>query len=465
MSRLTTRRYQTGIAASMTILAAILFLGFLMAALYKVMVSTGSFNEDGLIKAQAKYAAMAAINRGFAELDKDPGWRKGWPNEEPLHQNPYIRYKLKVLESVTQAQLGGQGSGTVASGTDEVYLFAQGFTEKGAGKALAAAGGTAYRPGGLFSEACFADSVLTVISGHTDGFDSRKGDHWYNPDEEDEAKQTLVELSGNVGSNRSVTLQQSEVDGDLILPQPDSFTLKGSQYATQSNVNLSGSVIKGEQVKPKSPREIAEVDPPFDDALATAIVDESNFDDLDNSEEPPLSGKPVAKVLEPGAYGSLSVPPGKVVELHSGTYYFKSSVVLDDAVVTLKGSGAVRIFIGEALTASHSTVNPSHTDADNKNKKPAALQLLFADKRIDPDSGEQYSTFEASNSSINAVALGAKLQVKISDSEYFGAVQGHSIEAQNTDFHYDLALEDLEIREFSKWKLRGITALPPGTTL
>lgn len=80
-----------------------------------------------------------------AELDKNPGWRRGWPDEEPLPQNPNLRYKSKVLDEVKLSLIGGGGDRTLASGADEVYLFAQGFTEEGAGKALADMGGTAYR--------------------------------------------------------------------------------------------------------------------------------------------------------------------------------------------------------------------------------------------------------------------------------------------------------------------------------
>lgn len=460
----------------MTIVAAILFLGFIMAALYKVLMSTGSFNEEGLRKAQARYAALAAINRGFAELEKDPSWRKGWPSEQPLHQNPHLRYKLRVLENVSQAQLSGHAktgplgwtspsSGMVASGPDEVYLFAQGFTEHGAGQALAAAGGTAYRPKGQSSEACFTDGALTIINGSTDGFDSRKGEHWYNPGETDDTKKTLVQLSGHIGSNQSVTLSDTEVDGDLILPKPESFKLKGVSHGATSNLEMSGSTIKGKEIKPKAPREVPEVDPPFEDDNATAILDESNFGDLDDSEEPALPDKPVAKVLKPGAYDALIVPPGKVLELRSGTYYFKSALVLEDVVVTLKGHDEVRIFIGETMSVSNSHINPSSPDPDNRNKKPADLQLLFADKQLVPETEEHFSTFEVSNSTISAVVVGAKLQVKLTDSEYFGAIQSSTIVAESTQFHYDLALEDLELRGFSKWKIRSITALPPETKL
>lgn len=282
---------------------------------------------------------------------------------------------------------------------------------------------------------------LALTGGMVDGFDSRIGDHWYNPTEVDTDKLTL--------------------DGDLIMPDPSSFQMSGTIFRsrTGSDVNLSGATILGEEKSPEYPREIAEVAPPFDDSAST-VVNDSSFDTLVDSTD-----NAGAKVLDPGAYEIVAVPNGKTLELQSGVYYFEDTLALESATIVLNGSGPVKVFIGETLTVQSSTVNPSAVDADNKNRKPADLQFLFADKKVYPPTGEEYSEMIVSNSTINAVLIGAKLQARLSCTQYFGAVQGHNIEADNTSFHYDLALENLEIDNFSKWKLRGLTALPPGTNL
>lgn len=458
-------KHRTGVTVSMTILAATLFLGFLMAALFKLAASAGTLNEDGLANTQARFAALSAINRAFFELEKNPSWRAGWSTEQPMPQNPTVRYKLKVLDQVTQTQLGGSGAGTLANGTDEVYLFAQGFTDRGAGRALAAAGGTAYRPGAQFSEACFADSQLVLSNTKTDGFDSRVGDHWYNPGETDPEKQTLVALAGDIGGNRDVRLQSAEVDGDLVLPQPEAFTLRNNEYTGPGDLDISGSKIHGKEVKPKSPREVAEVDPPFEDADATKYVDDSNFDSLDISTEPPPEDEPYGRILKPGAYAAVTLTDGKVLTLKPGTYYFRDSFELQGSTLRIEGNGPVKVFIGKQMLVSQSRINPSQVDPDNKNKKPANLQLLFADKGIDPDTNDPASFLTVTESSMNAIALGSVLQAEIDATEYFGALQGSRITAQNSQFHFDRALESLSISDFSKWKLRGLTVLPPETAL
>lgn len=445
----------------MVIIGATIFLGFIISALFKVALSAGNFNDEGLKQTRARYAALAAINRAFAELDRNPGWRRGWPDEEPLPQNPNLRYKLKVLDEVTASQVGGEGDDTIAGAADEVYLFAQGFTEEGAGKALAAMGGTAYRPGAQVGEVCFADGDLLLDGGSVDGFDSRIGDHWYNPTETDPNKLTLVGKSGHVGGNDDIQLNGLTVDGDLIMPDPGSFTLGGTRFRARNNTNvqLNGATILGDQKTPDYPREIAEVTPPFEDT-ATAVIDEAAFDLLVDSTD-----NAGAKILDPGAYLSVVVPDSKTVELQSGIYYFQESFSLDGATVVLHGSGPVKVFIGETLVVQNSTINPSAVDPDNKNRKPADLQLLFADKKIYEPTGEEYSVLDVSGSSVNAVVIGANLQARINGTQFFGAVQADAIQASNSNFHYDEALQSLEIDDFSKWKLRGLTALPPGTNL
>ena len=449
---------------AMTIIAATIFLGFIMSALFKVAISASHFNDEALNDTQAKFAALAGINRAFAELEKNPDWRKGFPDETPLHQNPNLRYKLKVLEEVEQFRLGGLGTGKVASGAEEVYLFAQGFTDEGAGDALAAMGGTAYRPGAAIAEACFADGDLILNGGTVDGFDSRKGEHWYNPGQTDTTKQTLVALSGHVGGNDDIMINGSTIDGDVITPDPGSFSLGGQNFGRNSNVEINGATINGTQQSPDSPREVAEVVAPFDDDSATAVYNDSNFSSLLDSTVVPPPGEDPAKVLPPGAYESVTVPLGKTMELKSGVYYFKDHLALEGATITLNGS-KIKVFIGEDLYVKDSTISPSQVDTNNKNKKPADLQILFADKKEDPDTGEKFSVMYSDNSTINAVCLGSNLQSRLNNSTLFGAVQADRIEADNTNFHYDLALEDLEISNFSKWKLKGLTTLPPGTNL
>lgn len=453
------------VAVAMTIIAATIFLGFLMSALFKVALMASNFNDRGLKETRAKFAALAAINRAFAELDNNPDWRAGWPDEEPLPQNPEIRYKLKVLEDVEMSLLGSTGSGKLASGADEVYLFAQGFTPEGAGTALAAMGGTAYRPGAQIAEACFADGDLIMEGGSADGFDSRLGDHWYNPLETNAGKQTVQALSGHVGGNDDIRIAGSRIDGDVVMPDPGSFRLGGTYFRRTSDIDVSSADILGSQRTPDSPREVAEVSVPFDDDSPTQVIDDTNYDSLLSSTVVPPAGEPTARVLAPGAYKSVLVPEGETLELQSGVYYFKNSLALDGAKITLNGSGPVKVFIGETFHASNAVVSPSQVDINNNNRKPAELQLLFADESEDPDTEENYSRMIVSNSTINAVAIGAKLRAQIDNSEFFGAVQADYIRAEGSNFHYDLALQDLEIDNFSKWKLRGLTALPSNTTL
>jgi hypothetical protein len=459
------RKDLRAVTVAMTIIAATLFLGFLMSALFKVAFMASNSNDESLKNTRAKFAALAGINRAFAELEKNPDWRTGWPNEEPLPQNPSLRYKLKVLDDVKMSQLGGVGDEKVASGDEEVYLFAQGFTQEGAGKPLAAMGGTAYRPGAAIAEACFADGDLSMDQGMSDGFDSRIGDHWYNPAETDAAKKTLLGLSGNVGGNRDIYISGATVDGNVVTPDPASFDLGGTSYGSPGNVDIGGATIKGKQETPDSPREVPEVVVPFDDDSATTVYDSSNFDTLKDSKVVPPPDTDPAKVLPPGAYATVSVPSGKTLELQSGVYYFKDSLSVSGATITLNGSGTVKVYVGSTLYASGSNISPSQTDSTNKNRKPSDLQFLFADKKEDPYTGEGYSEMVVQDSTVNAVAIGAKLKASMNNSEYFGAIQANKIRANSVNFHYDKALEDMEVENFSKWKLRGLTNLPPGTTL
>ncbi len=431
-----------GISLTIAILAATIFLGVLMGVLFRTARVGAQYNSDGLRDRQCRYAAYGAIERAFGELERNPDWRDGWPNQEPMPQNPDITYKLKVKTAVPFATLG----------PDEIYLFSQGFYKGESGKALAAMGGTAFRPGGSFTESAFGDSSLALMGGSTsDGFDSRIGDHWYNPSETDAAKLTLVATSGHIGGNDSITLDASSVDGDVILPQPTSFELDGSTQGTRGNVDLSGGgSYSGALQEPNKPRDLPELTAPFDDSLATTVIDATNFISLPgDTDSTPL--------LAPGAYASVSVPSGKTVRLYPGKYYFKDLLSLDNATLQVAGAGDVQIFCGQQMTVlAGSTVNHSTVDPNNLNKKPRNLQILFT--------GEN-AQLNINDSWVSCAAIGKDLQANLSGSDFFGSINAAEVMANSSKLHYDKDLGNLKVSGFARWQLRGLTNLPPGTNL
>lgn len=438
INRNATRR---GISLTVAILAATIFLGVLMGVLFRTAQVGARYGSDGLRDRQCRYAAYGAIERAFGELDRDPDWRAGWPTPEQMVQNPDISYKLTVRTDVPFATLS----------PNEIYLFSQGYYKGESGRALAAMGGTAFRPGGNFTESAYADRMLNLMDGSTsDGFDSRIGDHWYNPAETDDAKKTLVAKSGHVGGSENVTLDTSTVDGDVILPQPSSYQVLGGTQGQQGALNLLGSAsYTGDVYEPNRPRDLPDLSAPFDDSLAIDVIDATNFVSLpaDTDSTPMLS---------PGAYASVSIPSGQTVRLFPGEYYFKDSLSLDNATLQIGGTGDVKIFVGQQMTVINSTVNPSAVDPANKNKKPRNLQILF--------SGE-VAQLNIDDSWVSCAVIGRELQANVSRSEFFGSLNAADAIINNSNLHYDKDLASLNVSGFAKWELRGLTNLPPGTAL
>lgn len=441
---------QSGAALFLSIISASLLLGLLMTVLTLSAQNAAKFSVDGAAVLEARYAAYAAIEHAFSKLETEPTWNTGWSTPQSLKQNPDIKYTLAFRNSAYGSHLG----------SNEALLYAEGFSpQSDTPVALAALNCTAVRPSGLFKEAAFGLESLTLSNdSRVDAFDSRIGAHWYNPDETDDELQTVLENKGHVGSGQLIVLDNSIVDGDVILPDPSAFTMEGTAYQGSPKVELVGSgQFQGEEKRPSKPRELPEILPPS--------IRESMNGPITDIDSLSTGGDDGLRTLDPGAYSRLKVPAGKTLRLVSGDYYFKTVEVLASEIVIDRDDDGhpVRIYVAESLLFDQAKVNESHTSEHGTNPKPKWLQILFTDEAIDPVNEVPYSQCRIQDSSVNAAMVGRYLQAELEASELFGTLSASTIVAKNSKLHYDQALEDFSVDKLSRWKSRSIVEVPPGS--
>lgn len=429
----------------LTIIGASLLLGVLMSALFSTAKLSSQYALTGSGEIEARYAAHAAIQRAFGELARDPDWRSGWTARTKLVQNPELTYTLEVRNNAFGTPLA----------ENEVFLYAQGYSLDAIEPVpLAALAGTAVRPGGKFGEAGFGFAGLTMKADSvSDAFDSRIGDHWYNPGEDDDDRKTLVADAGHVGSAKLVELHDSKVEGDIVLPDPSSFQLDSTTYSGEAEVVLSGSgEFTGEEQRPKRRREIPKTVSPYPEHTATTSVLDIEALDVEEGHH----------TLAPGPYNRLEVRQDQTLRLTSGAYFFHELDLRGATLVLDRSSGPVKVFIGETASIVDSTVNRSEVDEDNENPKPADFQLLFTDLEEDPTTGTSGSKAAIAGSYFNGVISGKGLQLDVKQSDLFGAVVGKTVTLEASKLHYDQATEDINLSNHAQWRLRDLVTVPTG---
>ncbi len=429
----------------LTIVGAALLLGVLMSALFSTAKISAQYALTGSGELEARYAAHAAIQRAFGELARDPEWRTGWTTRTQLVQNPELTYTLEVRDNAFGTALA----------ENEVFLYAQGYSIGDLQPVpLAALAGTAVRPGGKFGEAGFGFTEFTMKdNSKSDAFDSRVGDHWYNPDEDDDDRKTLVADAGHVGSAKVVELHDSQVEGDVVLPDPTSFQLDGTTYSGQAEVLLSGSGgFSGEEQRPKKKREIPRTVSPYPEHLAIASV--LDVDTLEVEDSYPT--------LEPGPYNRLEVRQDQKLRLTSGSYFFHELDLKGATLVLDRSGGPIKVFVGESASIVDSTINKSQVDEDNENPKPSDFQLLFTD--LEQPAGAPTASSKANivDSYFNGVISGKGLDLEVEGSDLFGAIVGKTVRLDSSKLHYDKATEDIDLSNHAQWRLRDLVSVPTG---
>lgn len=424
------------------ILLASIFLGVLMTALYGTALQSLGGSAQGVSERQARYAAYAGIQRSLFELNKDPDWRLGWSQPQPLQQNPQLAYTVDADD--TPPELGA----------NEVYLFAQGYLEDGqTQKAVAAFSGTAFRPEKSFAEAAFGFGEMSLATTSTNAYDSSAGMYT-----EDKLAANAAGSGGHVGSTTKVRLSTgTTVDGDAILAKEAISSAVPGQSAPPSAVleNLGGGTLTGATVQPPEARSRPTFDNPYKE---TSDVEITNVDTLLPKDPPPGT----IPTLAPGCIKSLSVGAGKTIKLASGDHYITDSLTLEGA--TLLTEGEVRLFVGKQMSVTNSVVNPLGLDKNGKpvnDRRPKDLVVFFLDELVDPDTEERSSLLNVSGGFLNCCFLGSRLQASVDSTEFLGAIVGDNVDISSSKIHYDKSLETIDLRQYAGWKLKGLKAMPP----
>ena len=427
----------------LAIITCALFLGFLMTALFNSAKLGSTASAQGIIDRQARYAAYAGIQRSFLELNRDPTWRAGWSEPQPLVQNPQFAYTVDADD----VPLG--------LGADEVYLFAEGYpgTEEGA-TAIAAYAGTAYRPSKVFTEAGFGkSSILMSGSSVTDAFDSSSAGYSAGSATEE----------GSVASTESVAIDGAEVKGDVILAKAQvnattDPTAPPPPSAAAQLTLINGGSYTGDELEPAEPRVSAEFVKPYDETPDTVITDVETLLPTDA----PADAIPT---LAPGSYKSITVEPGKKLQLTEGEYYISDLLALEDAELVVPDDDEVKVFIGKDMTVVNSKLNEPLTDSDgslNNTRRPAELCLFFLDEGVDPDTEETVpSTFLSKDGILNCAIAGGGLRADLDGSTLYGAVSGNAVRLRNSTLHYDKSLQDNDFSSYTGWRLKGLSAEKP----
>lgn len=435
-------RKDQGATLIVSIIACALFLGFLMSALFQSASLGASGSTKAIADRQARYAAYAGIQRSFVELEKNPAWRAGWPTPQPLVLNPTIGYTVDADDRPP------------GLGSDEVYLFSQGYPEMASGaKAIAAYGGTAYRPSKIFTEAGFGyTSLLLSGSSTTNAYDSNIG-----------YKDADATEEGSVGSTGTITVDNATVKGDAILAKAfvhantDPTAPPPAALPAELILNGTGS-ITGDEVEPPEARVSVSFEKPYDDNPTEVITD---MDALIPAGAP--DGTP--PTLSPGSYKSISVPPGKKLKLTDGEYYISESLLVDGAELIIPDNAKVRVFIGGDMSVKNAKINPPDYDNGNMTNKlrPEEFCLFFLDERRDPVTDEALpSAFSSDNSLLNCAIAGRELQANLDNgTTLYGAVSGGSVTIKDSTLHYDKSLKDADMSDYTGWRLRGLSAEPP----
>ena len=447
-----------GGALWLTVLVTLLLITYFIGAI----LSSGKVQSVGAIDSraelQAHYAALGAINQAFVHLERNPDWTGSW-GYEPMPQNADIFHSL-------ESDRGRDGIGA-----NEIYLFAQGYTAQyGEGTPLAAVAGTAYRPSGGLSQACYSDEVLSLIGCTVDSYDAGLGMGYVLPDPNATPSPTpvvtpsgsptpqppshsIVKDRAHVGSNTHVQLNNTRVDGDVILPQVRR-RVDATVRSEPVYLDSSYSVYKNTR-HPMTGIDLPEIKVPFDTGSGVTVIDSTSWLTL----VAPDSSIPEQRVLEPGAYNSVTVPDGGTLIFKPGEYYFEDGFFAEMATerITLKlqsESGETKLFVGREMRLNG--VDCRLGDQSSPIIQPGLLKIYGGGTgSTNPD--EKICLISLQDTKLSGAVVGQSIQLQTQGCEIWGATMTRTLAAQNTTFHYDVSLRGVELAEHSFWKLRGLT--------
>lgn len=491
-------------AASMLIfiIACALFLGFLMSSLFQSARIKSS--QSGKISAdrQARYAAYAGIQVAFAKIQKASenngqlfkphmASKSGLDTsskaeviklEGKLEQNPNLSYKIQIVDD----------------GPNRAKIYSQGFIGTD-GVGISAFGANAYRPSDVFNEACFGYSSTELSSSKTVAYTSSGYGDNPHPRENDG--------KASVGSTEKVTLNDSDISGDVILA-------KGSAKTTISTLEKAAELLRkaeekvedwyqetgdtkfsGEKIIDNRERKKVNFLNPFG-GEATTVIDDSNIDTL-IPPPPPLNLGPgqnnddsgsgnegpgpyeAVPTITPGMYKSIFLGEGKTLKLTDGSYYISEDLVLGKgANLIIDKNAKVRIFIGGDLQATAADINtprefesPGQGTTEVKELKefnPDSLCMFFLDEKKNADNLTETvpSKAKINNSKLYCTLAGKKLRATIeADTNLYGAINADKLVVENSTIHYDTNLKASNLSNYTNWRLSDISLAQTGLDL
>ena len=449
---------------------------FFVGSILSSARTQAGMSTDELGEAQAHYAAMGAINKAFLLLDQNPNWSGSW-TFEPMPQIPDVLHSLESDRNYP------------GLGPNEVYLLAQGFTSShGAGTPLAAVSGTAFRPSGGVQHAFFTVAELQLVNCIVDAYDASLGIGFVLEPEPvptatpapttptptatpgDTPTHSVAAGRAKVGSNQLVELESSTIDGKVVIPSAGQVSNSGTSYGQGSGLNSINSSHLGTE-KPKDAQDLPEILVPFPPGSATVVIDETNWDTL------PLDSEGTSRILSPGVYRSVKVPDGASLAFQPGAYYFDEGFYAQASTdrITLKlttENTLTKLFVGGEFALEKVdfrpviSVDPEAPDPDPDADPPAPVAepqylRVYAAGQERTDSDERVCEVSMRETSFAGMVVGEAVRGIFENSEIWGAVLGHTVVAEDVQFHYDTSLGSIQLAEHARWKLRGITELPP----
>lgn len=492
------------------IIACALFLGVLMSSLFQSANIQSS--QSGKISAdrQARYAAYAGIQVAFAKIQKAsqndghlfkprmigrPGLDTSSKADvikltNKLEQNPNLSYEVQIVDD----------------GPNRAKIYSQGFIDrKGSDndgdKAISAFGANAYRPSDVFNEACFGYSSTELSSSKTVAYTSSGYGDNPHPRENDG--------KASVGSTEKVTLNDSDISGDVILAKGSAKTtistlekaaelLRKAEEKVEDWYKETGDTkVSGKQIIDNQERKKVNFLNPFG-GEATKVIDDSNIDSLIPSPSDYASGSGFGKnsddsepgqkrsgtyeavpTITPGMYKSISLGEGKTLKLSDGSYYISEDLVLESgANLIIDKDAKVRIFIGGDLKATAATINtPREFESPGlgttkvkelKEFNPDSLCMFFLDEKKNAENLTEMVPSKAriNNSKLYCTLAGKNLRATIQeDTNLYGAINADKLVVEDSTIHYDTNLKASNLSNYTNWRLSEISLAQTGLRL
>lgn len=491
---------------------------------------------------QAKYAAYAGLQDTMNKLAADDGYvgeshpspytgsHKG-VHKGTLPTDSRLSYVVGITNNMV-VSTGTPGSGPTATPTtiyapdntavvpDTVYLQATGKNlEDGVTKAVAGMVGLARRVRPVFDDAAYAESRMWLQGSSTvDAWNSASGGS-YNPGpgvgkpgKASNVEDSKATVGGDGVINGAITIGgTTKVDGHVVVGPRSTYSTSttawggtgsssGGASPTPTSAPTPVVISKSAQILSGTSPKVVTNNKPTNVPTFRANYTDSDADAGGNfvvpslpppPDPPPPKYKPPSpnKTLAPGAYDSVTVKPGRVLVLKSGTYYFKNSLDVKDAsiVVDATSGDPCTVFIGGKATIVGSSVNtggravnlqmcftdhPSDPNpTTNVNDIHTELNKLFGggdnglgtkifkglvpNPKVPPKNfGVSFADFEGSK--VQACVAGKNLEGKFTSTDLYGAAMGHDLIGTNANFHQDLSLQGASLLTAGNWRLEGV---------